>query len=95
MAHGVALAARSVRDEPCEYRVEISREAYSHGPMSWADHGLFLVWRCDEEDAPRHACDFSGAGWCWVPYTQPGLLETLSKTLAICRISLLKQFTDS
>lgn len=72
---GVPIAD-ACRDEPWEYTVELwdHENPREHGPMNWADHGLYISWRTDEDDEARHADDFTGIGWYWVPYTKPGAL---------------------
>lgn len=31
--------------------------------------GMFAAWKCDEDDQPKHADDFTGEGWYWCPCT--------------------------
>lgn len=61
----------SSREEDWEWNVKLSDDAYANGPLAWAKHGLFVSWRCDQDDEPTHADDFTGLGWYWVPYTKP------------------------
>lgn len=61
----------SWRDEPWDFAIELARAAYKNGPLKWAKYGLYINWRTAEEDEPKHADDFTGLGWYWVPYTKP------------------------
>lgn len=58
------------RDEDWEFNLGIARASYADGPMGWAKYGLWISWRTNEEDEPKHADDFSGLGWYWVPYSK-------------------------
>lgn len=76
--------ASNWRDEDWDYTIELWETDDSDapppesGPMSWADHGLYVCWRVDEGSEPRHADDFGDLwgdhGWYWVPHTKPGAL---------------------
>lgn len=61
----------SSREEDWEFVIELDPSAYASGPLSWAEHGLYVSWRCDDECEPGHADDFDGLGWFWVPYSRP------------------------
>jgi hypothetical protein len=61
----------SSREEDWEYNVKLAEDVYADGPLAWAVHGLFISWRCDQDDEPTHADDFTGLGWYWVPYSKP------------------------
>lgn len=60
-----------IREEAWEFNISLAPTAYMDGPLGWAEHGLYVVWRCDQDDQPTHADDFTGLGWCWVPYSKP------------------------
>lgn len=72
-----ALAAELIdvehwwRDEPWDVSFSLEYETYQDGPLSWAEHGLYITWRTEEDDEPKHADDFNGLGWYWVPYSKP------------------------
>lgn len=73
------LVADWWRDVDWGWTAEIARESYLDGPVGYAEHGLFIGWRCDEMDEPQHATDFTArgevnTGWHWVPHTKPGAL---------------------
>ncbi len=70
LAAGIGIESSS-REEDWEYVVELAPDAYRDGPLSWARHGLYISWRCDEQDEPTHADDFTGLGRYWVPYSKP------------------------
>lgn len=74
LAAGVPIELSS-REEDWEYVIELAPEAYRAGPLGWARHGLFISWRCDEQDKPTHADDFTGLGWYWVPYSKPQVAQ--------------------
>lgn len=70
LAAGIPIEWSS-REEDWEYNVALDEAAYRDGPLGWARHGLIVSWRCDEQDEPTHADDFTGLGWYWVPYSKP------------------------
>lgn len=75
---GVTVAGWDI-EEPWEVTYEIARDVVAAGPLAWAEHGLYISWRCDERDEPKHADDFSDLGWYWVPYTKRGALGDFAK----------------
>lgn len=59
------------REEAWEVNYSLAYAAYADGPLAWAKHGLYVSWRCDQDNEPQHPDDFTGPGWYWVPYTKP------------------------
>lgn len=79
---GIALEGWNI-EEPWEVNYEISPDMVAVGPLRWAVEGLYVSWRCDEGDEPKHAGDFSGLGWYWCPHTKPGAGGDFAKELGL------------
>jgi hypothetical protein len=81
-----AIQARGVklkdwwRNEAWEWQAEVEPDSLAGGSAAaHAAHGLHIGWRCDEDDEPEHAEDFTtrgavNTGWHWVLHTRPGAL---------------------
>lgn len=87
-ARGV-LFADSCRNEDWEYTLELwdAEDPREDGPMSWADHGLYVSWRVAEDSEAQHADDFgtfqNDLGWYWVPYTKPEALGDYAQSFGL------------
>jgi hypothetical protein len=58
------------REEDWEVNYELADDVIALSPLAWAEHGLYVSWRCDEADEPLSS-GFTGLGWYWVPYSKP------------------------
>jgi hypothetical protein len=64
------------REEDWEVNYQVHPNAVAASPLSWAEHGLYVSWRCDQDDEPltdgfTAAGGLSSPGWYWVPYSKP------------------------
>lgn len=75
------------REEDWEVNYQIDPEVVARGPAAWADHGLFVSWRCDEHDDALGPDGFTGLGWYWVPYTKRGALGDFAKGLDLAYLA--------
>lgn len=58
------------RDEDWDAAFTLAETAFRDGPLSdYAE--ITLIWRVQEECEPKHADDFEGLGWYWVPSRDP------------------------
>lgn len=81
------------REEDWEINYEISPDVVAAGPQRRARHGLYVSWRCNEEDEPVTG-GFTGLGWYWVPYTKPDAGGDFAKELDLTYLAEPERVTS-
>lgn len=76
------------REEDWEVNYELADDVVDASPLAWAEHGLYVSWRCDQDDEPLTSgftapAGLAAPGWYWVPYSKPQAGGDFAKEFAI------------
>ncbi len=80
------------REEAWEVVYELADDVVAASAYAWAEHGLYVSWRVDEQSEPLTE-GFTAIGgldlpgWFWVPYSKPGAGGDFAKNFGIAELA--------